>query len=446
MFNDDRVVWSEGMFLQPQHFQQQQRYVRGQHIQGLKALLANSWGFTAFRIDAAQLAMGRIKLLECAGILPDGTLFDVDAQALADIGFVVPEGARELDIVLALPAVDASRREVEPAPGAGSLVRYHLFEAITADNTVESSEDATLQLGRLNLQLALHADVARTHEYLGVARVLERSPNGQVKLDAAYIPPVLNWQLAPPLTGAVDDLLGRIRQRGFMLAKQMGTPGLGGVAEVQHFLMLQSINRAEALLAHLTRYPGSHPEALLRELLGLAGELAIFADTGKRVKTYAVYRHERLAESFAELIEDLLHCVSEHAAADVVPLLLKDREHGIRFAAVHDNALYGMARFVLGVRAQIPDEELRAVFPVRLKIGPAEQVGDLVDLQLPGLNISVLPAAPRELPFYAGFTYFEVNTDSPLWQVLKASSGFGLHVAGDLPGLQLSFWAIKEGQ
>jgi len=445
VFNDDRVVWSEGMFLQPQHFQQQQRYVRGQQVQGLKAVLANSWGFTAFKIDPAQLAMGRIRLIECAGILPDGTLFDLGPQALVD-GFVVPEGARDLDIVLALPSVDASRKEVERGPGTSSLVRYELYETTTCDNTVDSTEDATLQLARLNLRLAVHSDVARTHEYLGVARVLERSPNGQVKLDPSYIPPVLNWQLASPLTAGVDDLLGRIRQRGFMLAKQMGTPGLGAVAEVQHFLMLQSINRAEALLAHLTRYPGAHPEALLRELLGLAGELAIFADAEKRVKTYPVYRHDRLAESFAPLIEDLLHCVSEHATADVVPLVLKDREHGIRFAAVHDSELYDRAKFVLGVRAQIPDDELRNGFPVRLKIGPAEQVGDLVDLQLPGLNISVLPAAPRELPYYAGFTYFEVHSDHPLWQVLKSSSGFGLHVAGELPGLQLAFWAIKEGQ
>ncbi|MDD2058588.1 type VI secretion system baseplate subunit TssK [Pseudomonas sp. GD03860] len=446
MFNDDRVVWSEGMFLQPQHFQQQQRHVRGQQVRGLNALQADSWGFTALRIDPAQLAMGRIRLLECAGILPDGTLFELDAQALVDVSFVVGEGARELDIVLALPALDASSREVERDPAAGSLVRYRLYETATADNTVESSEQATLQLARLNLQLALRTDVARTHEYLGVARVLERSPNGQVRLDPVYIPPILDWQLSPQLTAGVDDLLGRIRQRGFMLAKHMGTPGLGGVAEVQHFLMLQSINRAEALLAHLTRYPGAHPEALLRELLGLAGELAIFSDTSKRVKTYPSYRHDQLAESFAALIEDLLHCVSEHATADVVPLVLKDREHGIRFAAVHDSELYGMARFVLGVRAQIPDDELRAVFPVRLKIGPAEQVGDLVDLQLPGLSIGVLPAAPRELPFYAGFTYFEVHRDHPLWQALTSSSGFGLHVAGDLPGLQLAFWAIKEGQ
>ena len=125
---------------------------------------------------------------------------------------------------------------------------------------------------------------------------------------------------------------------------------------------------------------------------------------------------------------------------------MHEREHGIRFAAVLDSSLYASARFVLAVRAQVPDDELRKVFPTRLKIGPAERVADLVDLQLPGLGVSVLPAAPRELPYYAGFSYFELQSDHPLWQELNTGAGFGLHLAGDFPGLQLAFWAIKDPQ
>lgn len=446
MFIKDKVVWMEGMFLQPQHFQQQQRYQRGQLVQGLQAVLANAWGFTALKLDTAQLAMGRVSLLECAGVMPDGTLFDMDSQALARASFVVPEGSGELDLVLALPREGASNIEVESEPGPDSLSRYRLIEADVTDSCADGVGEATLQLARLNLRLARQQDVARSHVYLGVARVLERSPSGQVSLDERVIVPVLSWRVAPQLSAFVDDFLGRVKQRGYLLATNMGVPGLGGVAEVQHFLMLQTINRAESVLSHLASYPGLHPEVLYRELLGLAGELAIFSETDKRPKTYPVYRHDRLAESFAPVLKDLAYILSAQAGTDVVPLALNDREHGIRFAAVLDSGLYATARFVLAVRAEVPDDELRKRFPTGLKIGPAERVTDLVGLQLPGLNVSVLPAAPRELPYYAGFSYFELQSDHPLWQELKASTGFGLHVAGDFPGLQLAFWAIKEPQ
>ncbi|TWC06645.1 MULTISPECIES: type VI secretion system baseplate subunit TssK [unclassified Pseudomonas] len=446
MFSNDKVVWSEGMFLQPQHFQQHQRYQRGQLTQGLQAIHPGTWGFTALKIDPAQLAMGRICLLECAGILPDGTLFDLDTQSLALASFVVPEGARDLEVVLALPMTSASTTEVVREPGPDSLARYRLVEVQVSDSNADGAEQATLQLAQLNLRLARQQDVARSHEYLGTVRVLERSPSGQVCLDEAFIAPVLSWRLAPQLAAFVDDFLGRVKQRGYMLSNNMGVPGLGGVAEVQHFLMLQTINRAEVILAHLAVYPGLHPETLYRELLSLAGELSIFFEANKRPKSYPAYRHDRLAETFEPVLKDLVYTLSAQAGTDVVPLTLTDRDHGIRFAAALDGGLYASARFVLAVRAQVPDEELRKTFPVCLKIGPIERVADLVELQLPGLDVCVLPAAPRELPYYAGFSYFELQSDSPLWQELKTSAGFGLHVAGDFPGLQLAFWAIKEPQ
>ncbi|MGX1126817.1 type VI secretion system baseplate subunit TssK [Pseudomonas sp. HLS-6 TE3448] len=446
MLSNDGVVWSEGMFLQPQHFQQQQRHVQAQLVQGLQAVQANVWGFSALKLDPAQLLLGRIQLLECAGVLPDGTLFSLDSQGLAQAGFVVPEGARGLDVVLALPRAGAAHIDVEHAPAADSLSRYHRLEATVQDSTAEGAAEATLQLARLNLRLARRQDVEQSHVYLDVARVLERSSGGQVSLDEAFIAPVLNWRLAPRLAAFVDDFLGRVRQRGYMLATNMGVPGLGGIAEVHHFLMLQTINRAEPMLAHLASYPGLHPEVLFRELVALAGELAIFSETSKRPKSYPVYRHDRLADSFDPVMIDLAHILSAQAGTDVVPLALNEREHGIRVAAVLDTSLYGSARFVLAVRAQVPDDELRKVFPTCLKVGPSERVADLVDLQLPGINVCVLPAAPRELPYYAGFSYFELQRDNPLWQALGSSAGFGLHVAGDFPGLQLAFWAIKEPQ
>ncbi|MEE9686091.1 type VI secretion system baseplate subunit TssK [Lelliottia amnigena] len=446
MINKDKVVWLEGMFLQPQHFQQQQRYQQEQLAQGLQAVLSNAWGFTALKLDVAQLAMGRVSLLECAGIMPDGTLFELDTQALARASFVVPEGSRELDLVIALPREGASNIEVEREPGSNSLSRDYLIEADVADNCADGCGETTLQLARLNLHLAHQQDVERSHVFLGVARVLERSPNGQISLDESFIAPVLHWRVATQLAAFVDDVLGRIKQRGYLLATNMGMPGLGGVAEVQHFLMLQTINRAELVLSHLASYPDLHPEVLYRELLGLVGELAIFFEAHKRPKTYPVYRHDRLAETFSPVIRDLAYILSAQAGTDVVPLPLHDREHGIRFAAVLDSGLYTTARFVLAVRAEVPDDELRKRFPTGLKIGPAERVTDLVELQLPGLNVSVLPAAPRELPYYAGFSYFELQNDNPLWQELNTSRGFGLHVTGDFPGLKLAFWAIKDVQ
>jgi type VI secretion system protein ImpJ len=92
----------------------------------------------------------------------------------------------------------------------------------------------------------------------------------------------------------------------------------------------------------------------------------------------------------------------------------------------------------------MPSEELRRGFPAQLKIGPVEKIADLVRLGLPGVPVLPLPAAPRLIPFHAGFTYFELDQTSELWAQLEKSGGVALHVAGKFPGLTMEFWAIRS--
>jgi type VI secretion system protein ImpJ len=55
-----------------------------------------------------------------------------------------------------------------------------------------------------------------------------------------------------------------------------------------------------------------------------------------------------------------------------------------------------------------------------------------------------LPVAPRELPYNAGFNYFEMDTSHELWRELAQSGSLALHISGSLPGLQIECWAIKK--
>ena len=109
----------------------------------------------------------------------------------------------------------------------------------------------------------------------------------------------------------------------------------------------------------------------------------------------------------------------------------------------HRSALYTTAVFILAARADIPTEDLRRRFPAQLKIGPVEKIRDLVTLQLPGVPVHAVPVAPRQIPYHAGFVYFELDQSHELWDQLKTSGGIAMHVAGEFPGLAMEFWAIR---
>jgi type VI secretion system protein ImpJ len=156
------------------------------------------------------------------------------------------------------------------------------------------------------------------------------------------------------------------------------------------------------------------------------------------------YRHDRLRESFEPVMAALraeLSAVLEQAA---IPIPIELRKFGVRVAMPPDRALYRTAVFILAARADLPAEDLRRRFPAQLKVGPVEKIRDLVNVQLPGVPVHAVPVAPRQIPYHAGFVYFELDQSSDLWAQLETSGGLAMHVAGEFPGLALELWAIRS--
>jgi type VI secretion system protein ImpJ len=441
---NSKVVWSEGMFLQPQHLQQHDRYLQVQLETRAAQLRPYSWGFTSLEIDDALLKLGKVALLACSGVLPDGTPFNLPADDDLPVPLDIPEGTRNALVALALPVRRPGIAETGNDETTENFARHRITELDVSDSNDPNAGAALLQVGSLRVRLALEPDVANAYTVLGVARVVERLPDNRLVLENDYSPPCLDYRVARRLAAFVDDLVGLLHQRGEALAARLSQPGVTGVAEVADFLLLQLINGHESLVSHLSTMTGLHPEELYRVTVQLAGELATFSQASKRPPAYPVYRHERLRETFAPVIEDLRASLSMVMDPHAVPIPLEERKFGVRVAIVADKNLFAGATFVLAVRAQMPAEQILNGFAPQVKIGPIERIRDLVNLQLPGVGLRALPVAPRQLPFHAGFTYFELDRGNELWKQFATSAGMALHVAGEFPGLTMEFWAIRR--
>ena len=124
---------------------------------------------------------------------------------------------------------------------------------------------------------------------------------------------------------------------------------------------------------------------------------------------------------------------------------LDPRKYGISVGVIADRKLISNAGFVLAVEADIPAENVRRHFQNQAKIGPVEEIRQLVNSALPGIPLRPLPVAPRQIPYHAGVVYFELDGDSPHWGKMSTSGGIAVHVSGDFPGLKMELWAIRQG-
>jgi type VI secretion system protein ImpJ len=181
-----------------------------------------------------------------------------------------------------------------------------------------------------------------------------------------------------------------------------------------------------------------HPQSL-------GGLMASLGDGKDPMSFFARNKGKALALTFRPLMDDLRRSLSMVLEQSAIRIELHDRKHGVRVAVIPDVELQRNATFVLAVNAQMPSEALRARFPTQVKIGPVERIRDLVNLALPGVTLTPLPVAPRQIPFHSGANYFELETrNSDLWRQLEQSGGVAMHIAGDFPGLELELWAIRS--
>jgi type VI secretion system protein ImpJ len=126
-----------------------------------------------------------------------------------------------------------------------------------------------------------------------------------------------------------------------------------------------------------------------------------------------------------------------------VQIPLKDLGRGLFGADIPDQRLVRSAYFVLAINAQMPTEAIRTTMPGQVKIGPPEKIRDLVMALAPGVRIEPLPVAPRQIPYHAGFTYFQLDPKSEFWPAIETTRRLALYVAGDPPSLELQMWAIR---
>ena len=440
---NNKVVWSEGLFLQPHHFQQHDRYLES-YVEGrCRPLRNHSWGFTELKLDQGQLAIGKVAIASARGVFPDGTPFSIPDDDRPPPPVDLTEANRECRVYLALPARRFGEREVEGGEQREGLARYVQREFETQDSSSDAQNVTLMRVGTLRTRLLLETDTRQEYTCIGAAHVVEVKADRSVSLQQSYVPPVLDCQASAVLTGFLNELHGLLHHRGEALAGRVSASGRGGAAEIAEFLLLQTVNRYEPMAAHLASLPGLHPEELYRGLVGIAGELATFTSAAKRPGEFPAYRHDDLKATFDPVMTALRESLGTVIEQTAVQIPLKEPRFGIRAAPLADRSLVGTASFVLAVRADMPGEDLRKRFPAQTKIGSVEKIRDLVNAQLPGVAIRPLPVAPRQIPYHADFTYFELDRASDYWPDVH-SGGFAIHVGGDFHGLDMQFWAIRR--
>jgi type VI secretion protein, VC_A0114 family len=440
----EQVIWTEGMFVQPQHMQQQARYTDAQITQRGLMLSHHGWGFTEFAIDEQCLALGKVVLSRACGMLPDGALFEIGHGQEA-LQFDVEPGTTNRTVVLSLPIAHAGSSLCRDEENKGLSTRLIAHSVDIRDYNAGKIKEKTILCGKQDLRLMYQEDTDLSgYVSIPIVEIIECKQDKGVTINKDFLPTFLHLSASSTLAGYLKEIIGLVSHRADQLAQRISNAGTTGTAEYADFMLLQNLNRIEPVLKHLDKTPNLRPEEFFRFLLSLVGELSSFVESNKRPGDLPEYKHTDQHTTFKLLMDHARYALSMVLEQHAVELPMQERKYGIIVSPIHDRNLLSSASFILVVKADMDQDMLRNSLPKQLKISPVEQIRDKVNLHLPGVKLSSLPVAPRQIPFHAGKSYFRLEFTSEELAQLELSGGFAFYVSGTFPGLQLQFWAIKE--
>ena len=280
---DNRIVWREGLFIRPQHFQQNDRYYAYELMKRTSSSGSNKWGFFDLEIDQDLLGSGKVVIKRASGILKDGTLFNIDSKDNI-LALDINSDDYNKNIYLALPILISNSDDVHFEDQENILTRFRSksVSEISNSNSGENSVSDIL-IAKHNFKLLREEEANESYIKIKVSAIVSLSSSGLVTLDNSYIPTFLHLNKMSDLRSKIDELMSMLSYRSEKLAEKISNSSLQA-SELGNFLMLQLINKSESHLHFLMSQDKIHPQDLFLALSSLASELAIFMKKEKKLR------------------------------------------------------------------------------------------------------------------------------------------------------------------
>lgn len=423
MKTPQRLVWSEGMFLSPQHLQALDRY-HEQRLEGrIEVLSPFAWGVLQLDLDRAALGAGQLRLERFAGVFPSGLAVgfggtDPESPPARSIAEHFPAQARSLEVHLGIPRErdGLAAYGAEGADAAATRTRYTIAPRPVQDAT-QPGATVPVPFARPNLALLLGAEPREDFDTMKIAELV-RTPSGQLAVSDGYVPPLLRVGASPWLAGELRGLLGRLiakhRELGEARRQRDGSSvELGGV-DVARFLQLSILGGSIPELAFVAEGDGASPAQAFLALARLAGELASFSAEAD-VASLPKYAHAEPRGAFEVVLARIDAFVGGIGVERFVRVPLEVRGP-IQLARFPDDKVL-RGRLFLTVKTELPETQVAEQLPRLCKIAALPDVQALVQAAAPGLPLQYLSRPPPEIPARAGTLNFSLgSTNERLWK------------------------------
>jgi type VI secretion system protein ImpJ len=440
-----KPVWVDGLFLEPNHLQQQDRYHERLLALRVASLRARDWGLLDCVIDPQALQGGELRVQRLRAVLPDGTLLNVGGE----LDDVLPPrpiergGTGTVDVYVGLAQENPAGPNVELGNNPASGLRYLKVESEAPDFNTGKDARVTPWL-RHNLQLLLGEERRDHHDALRIAQLV-RAPSGALVVRDTFVPPSLRVSASPFLASGFHRVLSAMTAKQQALSasrRQRSATALEFHGnDAVRFWLLHTLNQKLPVIAQIAQDPSCHPDEAHRELAELLGALCTF-DVEANPLSVPRYDHLDAGPVFEHMFAMALALLERLIAERFVQIPLEPQSGGYYLGHLRDPSILRHA-FFLGVSGGYTPAQLREHVPRLTKIASTRQIGSIVNSAVNGAMLAFEQYPPGALPLKADVVFFRLETGSDFWTDMVSSGTIAVYQPFDAnSGVQLALYAV----
>ena len=443
-----KVLWGEGLFLRPHHFQQQDQYHEQRLHASVRAVHPFAWGVQRLAVDTEALATGKLRLVELSLRFPDGEMVDAPGDdalpAAIDLDPATAPG-QAVTWYAALPALKPFGGNFGPPGQASNAARFVQANHETPDLYTQA---ARAQLAYLHKTLRLVSEFEPRDAYTHLPLLRVRSlGDGAWAIDPDFVAPSLSVASAPPLFQQLRHLQAALQARVAELVAHHREPSRHVVefraGDMASFWLLHTASSACAALSHHLHHPALHPERLYEQLLGVAGALMTFSKKWQ-LSDLPAYDHGNPAPAFDKvhaIIHELLGTVISSQYIDIPLVQVRPSYYNGTFDA---GKVPDTSTFYVAVASSMPALELVGAVPLRFKVGAPDDVEKCVLSAIPGVRLTHAAQPPAALPVRPGTCYFAFDTRGPMVERMRKAQSVLIYVPAGFADLKLQLIALTS--
>jgi type VI secretion system protein ImpJ len=430
-----RIVWSQGMMMSPQHFQQQDLYHETLLDERVRGISEFAWGAVELELDVRALDAGQVAVQRFAGILPSGCVLrfesgEPEAPPARAIDGHFPAHREVAEVYLGIPIERIGASTYAPSESERGRARYLIDPRATLD-VVTPTDEESVDYARRNVVLMFGDEPREDLECLKIAEVA-RDAAGRLSYAGTFCPPALRVAASAFLREGIQRVLGAAVARWRAVAEERRHRDSAsveyGTEDVTRYLALNALGGAIPILKDIAESGSASPHHAYVTLSQLAGQLAAFS-AGDDPSQLPAYHHGDPSKTFEPLFAKLMALLRIAVAERLITVPLEPRSDGTHLGRLSDPQLVKPGvRFVLGIQAALPEHQIYELVPRVGKLASWQDIPRLVNAATPGVSLTSAPRPPREVPVRSGKFYFLVSSEHALWQGVLAQRALAFHL------------------